>query len=281
MSRGFKMTFIWIIVFGFLLFYFASGSFVRNATYPAPLVAVPNEPPPPIKSVHLNTQDGNSIIGWLYNEGLPGQTPVVIYFHGNRENLQTLWQADLFSEWKQLSLICLAIDYPGYGLSKGKSSEEAIYQASHAALLWVRQHFPDSPIIVCGWSLGAAVAVQAASAHRELVNALVVLSSWASLRDVAARHYPNWMVRLLLTEKYNAMENAKKVICPTLVVHGQRDFLIPISQGQQVALEISGPCRWIPIAEAGHNDLLNHRRVWEEIGSFIREVFAESGAHHG
>ncbi|HJZ10939.1 MAG TPA: hypothetical protein VJ521_02230, partial [Acidobacteriota bacterium] len=138
------MTLIWIVLFGFLLFYVASGSFVRNATYPAPLIAVPKEPPAPIKSIQLQTQNGDSVVGWLYDDSLPSRTPVVIYFHGNAENLQTLWEADLFSEWKRLSLISFAIDYPGYGLSKGKSSEEAIYETSHASLLWVRQHFPDS-----------------------------------------------------------------------------------------------------------------------------------------
>ena len=174
------------------------------------------------------------------------------------------------------------MDYPGYGLSTGKPSEKSIYNASHAALVWAKQNFPDKPIIVAGWSLGAAVAVQLAAKQPQMIRALILLSGWSSLNAIAEQHYPRWMVQMLLREKYNAVEHAKRVTTPTLVIHGQNDRIIPISQGQQIALEIAGPCRWVPVANAGHNDLLNHREVWNEIGNFLREVFtAGNAAHHG
>jgi pimeloyl-ACP methyl ester carboxylesterase len=87
-------------------------------------------------------------------------------------------------------------------------------EAAYAAFARIRESFPENPKIICGWSLGAAVAFQAAARYDEEIDGFIALSSWSSLPDVAAEHYPRWMVNFLLKEQYNSLEAARRIHCP-------------------------------------------------------------------
>ena len=267
------MTVMWIAFLLFLLVYFAGGFFVRNATYPAPPIRVSLEPPATLEVVNLKLPGGETVVGWLASDPPLVKRPIVVYFHGNGENLQTVWASGLFHQWRELAVACLVIDYPGYGRSTGRPSEVGIREAARMALMWTRQQYPENPMIISGWSLGAAVAVQAAATNPEHADALILMSGWSTLRDAGHNHFPLWLVQLLVREQYNSLEAASYVNCPALVLHGEQDNLIPLSQGQQVASRLGGTARWIPLAGAGHNDLLGQSRVWEEIGKFLHELF--------
>ncbi len=151
-----------------LVFIPATGWFVRQLIYPAPPFAVPSPPPLPIKEVILSLSSRQSISAWLLeaSDSSP-TTPVIVYFHGNGENLQTMQLAGLYDEFHSLKVHFLAIDYPGYGRSEGKPSEAHNLEAASAAFQWIRQKYPQNPVIVCGWSLGAGVAIQTAAKHAD------------------------------------------------------------------------------------------------------------------
>ncbi len=150
------------------------------------------------------------------------------------------------------------------------STEEGLIATGDAAVAWARQRHPDRPAIVCGWSLGAAVAIAAAARHPEAVAGVIALSPWTSLGDVAKVLFPGFVVKALLRERYDSLEAARKIRLPALVIHGERDDLIPAEQGKRIAEALSG-ARWVPVPQAGHNDLLGQREVWDEIARFVSD----------
>ncbi|HSF38516.1 MAG TPA: alpha/beta hydrolase, partial [Thermoanaerobaculia bacterium] len=84
--------------------------------------------------------------------------------------------------------------------------------------------------------------------------------------------FPGFMVKALLRERYDSRAAAKEVRVPALVIHGERDELIPVSQGKEIAETLAGSTRWVPVPRAGHNDLLGERVVWEEMEGFFRGI---------
>lgn len=245
------------------------GCSVRQIIYPIPPVGVP-DPPRPLRSLEWNLGDGSRITAWAWlDTGPSAARPVVLFLHGNGENLETMRQSGLFEELLALDVPFVALDYPGYGRSTGVPSEASLLEAGSVALEWMHQRFADRPRIVVGWSLGAAVAVGLAASPADGCDGVVAMSAWTSLSDVGALHFPRWLVQLSLSDRYDSIAAAAGVDCPTLVIHGSRDRIIPVDQGRKVAAALRAD--WLEVGQAGHNDLLAHEVVWRRLAEFLEQ----------
>lgn len=245
------------------------GCGVRALIYPAPQVRVPSPAPAPLVEVSLDSGKGR-ISAWLSEASGPEPRPLVLYFHGNAENLETLRLSGLFAEFARIGADVLAVDYPGYGRSDGEPSEAANLAAAEAGLDWAKRERSGRKLVVCGWSLGSAVAIQLAASHPADVDRLVLMSPWSSLRDVARLHYPAFMVGALLSERYDSLAAAPGVRAPTLVVHGEDDAIIPVTQGESLARALGGRAHFVQVPGAGHNDLLGGPPTWRHLADFLR-----------
>lgn len=256
-------------------------SVVRSMIYPAPPVRVPSPPPSPLVEVPLEA-GGHAVSAWYLpppksatDEAVPqaaNVAPVVLMLHGNGENLETMRQADLFADFGALGAGVLAIDYPGYGRSEGTPSEETNLAAAGAAWKWLGSNAAGHPRVIAGWSLGAAVAAQLAVRGGEDTAGVMLLSPWDRLVEVARLHFPAWLVGPLLPERYDSAAAAAHVRAPSLVVHGDRDDIIPVELGRRLYESLPEPKRWVEVRGAGHNDLLARRETWEAITAFLADV---------
>lgn len=250
-------------------------AFVAQMLYPAPRVRV-GRPPRGVEEVTLPGEAGERVVAWAGGESrLPHRRPAALLFHGNGENLETMRQSGLFGEVGRLDAAWLAVDYPGYGRSSGSPSEESLVAAAEAALDWVRERHPRRPVVAWGWSLGAAVALQLAIRRPDDVSALALLSPWTRLADVATVHFPLPFTERALGGRYDSIAAAPQIRVPAFVCHGVRDRIIPFEQGEKVARALGGTVRWLPIREAGHNDLLAVPKVWAGLRKFFGEVAAQ------
>ena len=255
-------------------------AFARQMLYPAPSVPVPSPPPAPLEEVRLDLATGERVGAWaLAAPGLRPEAPVVLFFHGNGENLETLRWAGFFEELDGLGVAVLATDFPGYGRSTGTPSEEGLIATGEAALAWARERHPERPVVVAGWSLGAALAIALVARHPGEVRGLIALSPWTTLAEVASEIFPAFAVKAMLRERYDSREVARSIRVPALVVHGERDDLIPVGQGREIASLLAGPTRWVEVRGAAHNDLLGRRQVWEEIGDFLKSIGSPAKPH--
>lgn len=73
--------------------------------------------------------------------------------------------------------------------------------------------------------------------------------------DIAARRYWFVPVRWLMKDQFRSDLRVGKVAAPVLVLHGERDAVVPIALGERLYALINAPKRFVRFPGAGHNDL--------------------------
>jgi pimeloyl-ACP methyl ester carboxylesterase len=183
----------------------------------------------------------------------------LLYFYGNGTRLHTC--SHEFAYFRQLGLHVIIPEYPGYGISSGRASEDACYEAADAAYhyLTAKQQIPSSQIILGGMSLGAAVAIDLAS--RKHVAGLMAFAAFTNIPEQARAmmpYVPKAIVRLCVTERFDNLGKIASVACPIFLGHGTHDELVPFTMAEQLvqAAPHDGSVTFFPIQRGGHNDLL-------------------------
>ena len=146
-------------------------------------------------------------------------------------------------------------DYRGYGRSEGTPTVEGAIQDAIAARAKLRElaSIKDSEMLLMGESLGGAIVVQLAAESPP--RGLILQSTFSSLRDVAAIHYPNlsWLVP---PTKLDSMSQIVRYRGPLLQSHGSADRTIPFSSGEKLFRLANEPKQFITIKDADHNNWL-------------------------
>lgn len=251
---------------------------VRKMIYPGSFIPVPSLPPNSLSQLELTVSEQVKFISWYYVRD--PDFPFLIYFHGNGENLQTVWLSGMIGQLQALPVNILIVDYPGYGRSSGTPHETTVLASAGKTVAWIRESHPSAQIILCGWSLGAAVAILTAARYPQKIDALIAMSAWRSLEDVARDHYPDWLVSWLLKESYACHEFASQVKCTTLLIHGMRDSIIPVSHSLELSQIFPSLWKHLLVETAGHNDLLSYPEVWTNMEEFIKSVRSEQASQY-
>ena len=84
---------------------------------------------------------------------------------------------------------------------------------------------------------------------------LVLLSTFTSVRELARLHYP-FLPASLIPDAYPTVRRIHDLRAPLLVLHGDRDDIVPLSQGRALFEAAPGPKRMHVFPGVGHNDLV-------------------------
>jgi fermentation-respiration switch protein FrsA (DUF1100 family) len=197
--------------------------------------------------------------------------PVVLFLHGNGGNIGG--RATLLEDFVAgTGLRTLMLDYSGYGGNAGSPSEDEAYEDATAALDWLAgQGVEEGSIVLYGESLGAAVALGVA--ERRDCAGVVAQSAFASLSSMALELYP-WLplVGLLARGSFPSERRARALEVPLLVVHGEVDRIVPVSQGRRLHAAAPPSTRLLIVEGAGHNDLFSSAGpdYLEDLGALFR-----------
>jgi uncharacterized protein len=201
------------------------------------------------EAVMLDTADGEQVIVWHVP---PHEDhPVFLYLHGNGGSLR--WRDERFRALVDDGSGLVALSYRGYGGSSGRPTERGLIADAAAAYAFAIARYPVERIVLWGESLGSAVAI--ALAAENPVGKLVLEAPFTSAADVGAQHYWFVPVRSLMKDQFRSDLRASKVTAPVLVVHGENDFVVPITLGKRLYGLIQAPKQFVSVAGAGHNDL--------------------------
>lgn len=175
------------------------------------------------EQVRIDTPDGETLIAWYKKPQKNGR--IALFFHGNAGTLGRF--APFIQESEQIFDGILAIDYRGFGGSTGHPTSKGIMIDAESSIKWLKkQGINTKDIVVMGYSLGTAPAVHVAA--REEISALVLYSPYSSIKDIAKYRFPIFPVDYLLDDNIDAMQDIGEIKAPLFVLHGDKDFIIPI-----------------------------------------------------
>jgi len=220
---------------------------------------------PGVTAEHIRTADGETLVAWWLppptTNGVRG--PIFLYFDGNAgrpEGWDARWQ--LIQEG---GAGFLAVYYRGYSGSTGKPTEAGLYEDARAGYDWLIAHgYAANDIVIHGFSLGSGPAVHLASERP--ARALVLEGAYTGVDDVARRIAGP--LAALVWDRYPSRDYIPRVHMPVLIVHGDRDMVVPFSQGQRLYALANEPKEFVRIAGGQHATLIRHG-LYDHIWRFL------------
>lgn len=189
------------------------------------------------ENIEIITADNVQLHGWFLPVNNAEQ--VVLFFHGNGGNISH--RGDSLKIFHKLGLNVLIIDYRGYGLSEGTVSEAGLYLDAMAAWQYLikQRGYTKKNIIIFGRSMGGAVATHLASQVQP--RALIIESTFSSVKDMADRILPLISKLVYIRYDFNTESIIKQVRVPVLVMHSPDDDIIPFQLGKKVFTAANTP----------------------------------------
>ena len=165
-------------------------------------------------------------------ENREGVQQILIFCHGKSSDIGG---CSYLQEWaNSLKMTVLAIEYPGYGIWRKEGvrpSADGIDQALNKVYKYVTSvlGWKAEQVCVAGRSLGTGPACKLASLQS--LGGLILISPFTTLSEAAsdAFHLPLPLIKLFLPGEgeWDTSDYIKRVNCPTLILHGQEDDIVP------------------------------------------------------
>jgi alpha-beta hydrolase superfamily lysophospholipase len=223
----------------------------------------------PYDAITVDTADGEHLRAWVMRAASPRAN--VVYFHGNGANLST-W-SPILTGIVQRGYSVFAFDYRGYGQSTGHPTERGLYRdvdaivdrASIGAVATV-------PTIYWGRSLGGAIAAYAATVRPP--DGLILESGFANARAAVRDSTALVILSFFSTYRFPAAQFANRAQRPVLVMHGNRDSVIPFALGQELFDTLTVPKQFVVIEGGDHDDVVPRgaEAYWSAVDRFVASL---------
>jgi fermentation-respiration switch protein FrsA (DUF1100 family) len=204
---------------------------------------------PQAEEIHLTSSDGERLIAWHVPPR--DNKPVVLYFQGNAGGLDLRVERFAWLIADRTGL--LALGYRGYSGSSGSPSEQGLIRDAFAVYDFAAARYPAERIVLWGESLGTGVAVALAAERK--VAGVMLYAPFSSAADVGAAAYPVVPVRWFMKDPFRSDLRIAKVTAPILIMHGERDRVVPIAYGERLFALAHEPKKMARLPGAEHADL--------------------------
>lgn len=220
-----------------------------------------------VEPVSYVTDDGLTLQGWHIPAVGKRRSGVgtLLFFPGNGNHRGR--RGTTCRVLSELGLNVFLFDYRGYAENPGRPTENLI--STDARAIWrsltEQRKIPANEIVIYGESLGGGVSTRLAAelcVQGTSPGGLILCATFSSLLDAAIHNYGWLPVRQVLIERYPSIELIDRVNCPLMVIHGERDRVVPIRLGRELfergqPSSINGIAkRFVTLPNAGHNDIL-------------------------
>ena len=186
-----------------------------------------------------------------------GRGPTILYTHGNFERIEDSFA--LVQPLRRAGISVLQLEYPGFGGADGEPTYAQINEAAALAYDWLagRAEIDPQRIIAMGYSIGGAAAGELT--RRRQPRALILLSTFTSLEDIAHRYL---LPGFLLHYPYDTLARVREFTGSVFVEHGRGDKVIPFGMGERLAA--TSKHAEFAALDCGHDDCHFDRSLFAE-----------------
>ena len=219
----------------------------------------------PFKELFFDVSEGVRINGLHFHR--PSPEGLILYLHGNTRSIKG-W-AKYARDFYRLNYDVVLVDYRGFGKSTGRRGEAAILGDLQFVYESLLQQCPADCLLLYGRSIGSGFAAKIAADNDP--RYLILDSPYYNFRKVVERFIPVLPVRYVLRYHLRTDLWLPRVRCHTYILHGTRDWLIPIRHSERLQKLNPSRITLIRIHGGGHNNL----NTFPEYHNFIRDILKE------
>lgn len=214
------------------------------------LPVIPPEFAGQVESVQTVTADGLKVSSWWTPPDK--DMPIIMFFHGNAGHYgHRVWQT---TPYRRAGFGVLLVGYRGYGGNPGKPTEQGFYKDADAWMDWIlAQGFEAQDIVIYGQSIGSGPAT--ALALQRDARALILEAPFTSAVDLGKQRYPILPIGMLMKDRFENLSKIDRINMPLLIMHGDRDRIVPYEMGQKLFERASEPKNFVTISGYSHNDM--------------------------
>ena len=216
----------------------------------------------PFKEYFFDIEPGVRINGLHFFRETPAG--LILYFHGNTRNIKG-W-AKYARDFYRYNYDVVLVDYRGFGKSIGPRSEKEMLNDMQFVYKTLLQSYPEQHMIVYGRSIGSGFASKVAADNNP--RYLILDAPYYSFLKVAERFLPILPVRYVLRYHLRTDRWIGSVKCHTYIIHGTKDWLIPIKHSERLQQLNPKKITLIRIHGGGHNNL----PLFDEYHNFVRDI---------
>ncbi len=216
----------------------------------------------PFKELFFDIEPGVRINGLHFTVDKPHG--LVLYFHGNTRSIKG-W-ARYAKDFYRYNYDVVLVDYRGFGKSTGKRTEKDMLSDMKFVYDDLAARYTEQHIIVYGRSLGSGFATKIASDNKP--RYLILDAPYFSFTKAIERFLPMLPVRFVLRFHLRTDKWIENVSCHTYIIHGTRDWLIPVRNSEKLQALNPKKITLIRIKGGGHNNLPS----FPEYHNFIRDI---------
>jgi uncharacterized protein len=216
-----------------------------------------------IEEIEISAPDGVTLLAW-HARAKEGR-PTLLYFTGNGGSAAT--RVSKIQQMQDDGYGVFMLNYRGYGGSGGKPTEaNNLADAERAYDRLVSLGVKPEDIVAYGESLGTAVATRMALVRP--VRAVVLEAPFTSIVDVGKRTWWFLPLNIVMLDRYRTIDYIPDLTVPLLIVHGDRDGIIPVSHAQRL-YDIAPQPKSLVILPGGNHNNLYDQGAWQHVRAFL------------
>lgn len=245
------------------------------------------------QKITFQNSKGDNLVGIISNPSEDKDKPIIVLCHGFSSSKDSNSYKLFEEKFNSKGVSTLRFDFYGHGESDGKFEDITVSESVDDALSAIKylQDQGYQKISLIGSSFGGQAALLVA-AKKPGIFALGLRCPVGNYMGKLIAKYEEsdvneWKEQGHITYttggddrqlklnysfyedalKHDGYEEAKKITVPTIIVHGEKDTIVPIKQSITVCNNIPG-CRLVKFPESGHR--FSHGNDYE---GAINEVF--------
>lgn len=169
----------------------------------------------------------------------------------------------------------MIVDYPGYGLSEGKTSDKTMFNTALKAYDYATSldYVDNNNIVVLGYSIGTGVSTYLAS--ERTVNGLILVAPYDRALSLY-NYYVNIFygpLKLLARYKFDSISYAQKVNVTPLIITSYDDEVINYKLSLNLSRYFKYGSKILTLDNnVKHNDYFSQGEVLNSIYDYLRNL---------
>lgn len=190
---------------------------------------------------------------------------VVIYFHGNKENIERY--AKFAGNFTKHGYEVWMEDYPGFGKSTGERTEKKLYEQALQIRKMAAGRYGKDSIILYGKSFGTGIASYVASEYDG--KRLILETPYYSIPALFSCYAPIYPTGYMATYKIRTYKFLEDVHCPVTIFHGTNDGVIPYRCASKLKNVLKSTDEFVTIGNGTHQNLNDFPLFHQKLDSLL------------